>query len=42
MQSKEGYGTSLPENRFPVFVLHFTLSGSLVDVNVHPQKKEVR
>lgn len=38
----EGYGTLLPERRFPVFVLHLTLPPSLVDVNVHPQKKEVR
>lgn len=39
---KEGYGTALPPNRYPVFVLHLRLPGSLVDVNVHPQKKEVR
>lgn len=39
---REGYGTMLPTQRFPIFVLHLTLPGSLVDVNVHPQKKEVR
>lgn len=39
---REGYGPSLPANRFPVFVLHLHLDGALVDVNVHPQKKEVR
>lgn len=38
----EGYGTLLPPRRFPVYVLHLTLPGSLVDINVHPQKKEVR
>lgn len=38
----DGYGTALPEKRFPLFALHLTLSGSDVDVNVHPQKKEVR
>lgn len=38
----EGYGSSLPENRFPVFLLHAGISGESVDVNVHPQKKEVR
>lgn len=39
---REGYGPTLPTNRHPVFVLHITMSGSLVDVNVHPQKREVR
>ena len=39
---REGYGTTLATNRHPVFVLHLDMPGSLVDVNVHPQKKEVR
>lgn len=39
---RDGYGTALPTNRHPIFVLHLTLPGSLVDVNVHPQKREVR
>lgn len=39
---KEAFGTSLPNGRFPVFVLHLTINGDLVDVNVHPQKREVR
>lgn len=39
---KEAYGTMLPSQRFPVFVLHLNLPGEQVDVNVHPQKKEVR
>lgn len=39
---REGYGTALATNRHPVFVLHLTLPGGLVDVNVHPQKREVR
>lgn len=39
---KEGYSTALPANRFPVFVIHMSMPGDLVDVNVHPQKKEVR
>lgn len=39
---KDGYGTSLAAGRHPVFVLHLTLNGDLVDVNVHPQKREVR
>ena len=39
---KDAYGPMLGSNRYPVFVLHLTLPGSLVDVNVHPQKREVR
>ena len=39
---REGYGTMLPTQRFPVFALHLTMPGDLVDVNVHPQKREVR
>lgn len=32
----------LPLKEYPVFVLHFTLPVEKVDVNVHPQKREVR
>ncbi|ADI39206.1 DNA mismatch repair endonuclease MutL [Waddlia chondrophila] len=39
---KEGYGTAMGTHRYPVFVLRLSIPGSLVDVNVHPQKKEVR
>ncbi|MGA8164967.1 MAG: DNA mismatch repair endonuclease MutL [Waddliaceae bacterium] len=39
---KDGYGPALPSGRYPLFVLHLTIPGSLVDVNVHPQKREVR
>lgn len=39
---RDAYGPTLPNNRHPVFVLHLTIPGSYVDVNVHPQKKEVR
>jgi len=39
---REAYGTRLPAGRHPVFVLHLDLSGDAVDVNVHPQKREVR
>lgn len=38
----EGYHTLLPINRFPFVVLHITMDPSLVDVNVHPSKQEVR
>jgi len=39
---KEGYGTRIDTQRHPCFVLHLTLPTAWVDVNVHPQKKEVR
>lgn len=39
---KEGYGTALSATRHPVYVLHLSMPGGLVDVNVHPQKREVR
>jgi DNA mismatch repair protein MutL len=39
---REGYGTMLPNHRYPIFVLHLRLPGALLDVNVHPQKREVR
>lgn len=39
---RDGFGSSLGTHRHPIFVLHLTLPGGWVDVNVHPQKKEVR
>jgi DNA mismatch repair protein MutL len=39
---QEAYGTMLTPRRFPVFVLDITLRPDLIDVNVHPQKKEIR
>ncbi|MDP1880189.1 MAG: DNA mismatch repair endonuclease MutL, partial [Parachlamydiaceae bacterium] len=39
---REGYGSMLPNQRFPFFVIHLNMPGHLFDVNVHPQKKEVR
>ena len=38
----EGYHTVLPSGRFPVVVLRLSLDAEKVDVNVHPQKTEVR
>lgn len=39
---KEGYGERLSLDRHPLFILHFDLHPHLIDVNVHPQKKEIR
>ena len=39
---KEGFGTRMQEALFPVFLLFLELPPDWVDVNVHPQKKEVR
>lgn len=39
---KDGYGFSIPQGRFPSYVLHLTLPCEDFDINVHPQKKEVR
>lgn len=36
------YHTLLPINRYPLAVLQLTMHPSLVDVNVHPSKMEVR
>lgn len=39
---KEAYGTALESGRHPAFVLSIEMSKELLDVNVHPQKREVR
>lgn len=39
---RDGYGPMLAKGRHPLFVVHLCLSNDLIDVNVHPQKKEVR
>lgn len=39
---KEGYGTLLPKDRFPVAFLSLEIDPAMVDVNVHPAKKIVR
>ncbi len=39
---KAGYGTLLPKDRFPVAFISLILDTNLVDVNVHPTKKQIR
>ncbi|MBA4387885.1 MAG: DNA mismatch repair protein MutL [Verrucomicrobia bacterium] len=39
---REGYRSLIPGDRFPSVFLFIELDSSLVDVNVHPTKKEVR
>jgi len=40
--AKEAYGSSLDPLRHPAFVLFVDIAADALDVNVHPQKKEVR
>ncbi len=39
---KEAYGSSIEEKRHPAFVLYVEVKPASLDVNVHPQKREVR
>jgi DNA mismatch repair protein MutL len=39
---REGYDSMLKDREFPVGYISITLPGEYVDVNVHPQKSEVR
>lgn len=39
---KNAYGTLIEHQKHPSFVIHLNLPASYLDVNVHPQKREVR
>jgi DNA mismatch repair protein MutL len=39
---RQGYGNLIPSDRYPIALLLLELEPSLVDVNVHPTKREVR
>src|SRR5581483_4928309 len=39
---RDAYGTRLSSDRHPIYLLHLSIPPPLVDVNVHPQKKEIR
>lgn len=39
---RAGYGTLLPKDRFPVAFISLVIDTRLVDVNVHPTKRQIR
>ena len=39
---EEGYRSYLVKGRFPIAILKLTVASNLIDVNVHPQKTEIR
>lgn len=39
---RDAFSTRIERDRHPLFVLHCSIPSHLVDVNVHPQKKEIR
>ncbi|MBY0530249.1 MAG: DNA mismatch repair endonuclease MutL [Rhabdochlamydiaceae bacterium] len=39
---RDAYATRLGADRHPIYALHITIPAHLIDVNVHPQKKEIR
>ncbi|MFH1287616.1 MAG: DNA mismatch repair endonuclease MutL [bacterium] len=39
---QSAYKTLMPESRYPFLVISIQINGELVDVNVHPTKREVR
>ena len=38
----EGYHSLKPDNRYPVVVLNITVDTSIVDVNIHPTKMDIK
>src|SRR5512145_758517 len=39
---RQGYGNLLPADRFPIALVMIEIDAALVDVNVHPTKREIR
>ncbi|MCL6756326.1 MAG: DNA mismatch repair endonuclease MutL [Candidatus Rhabdochlamydia oedothoracis] len=39
---RDAFSTRIEKDGHPLFVLHCTIAPHLIDVNVHPQKKEIR
>ena len=39
---KEAYGTLIPKELHPVFIINIVINPGLIDVNVHPRKAEIK
>ncbi len=39
---KEGYHSYQPENRYPIVVLNIKVDTSIIDVNIHPTKMDIK
>ncbi len=39
---RDGFGPSCESTKFPIFILNIEIDPSEIDVNIHPQKKEIR
>lgn len=39
---KDAYGTLIPNNTYPPFIIFIDVPANIVDVNVHPRKEEVK
>jgi DNA mismatch repair protein MutL len=39
---RQGYGNLIPADRYPILFIELSIDPGLVDVNVHPTKREVR
>lgn len=40
--AKDAFGSLIPKNAYPVFILFIDVAPNIVDVNVHPRKEEVK
>ncbi|WBW50700.1 DNA mismatch repair endonuclease MutL [Peptoniphilus equinus] len=39
---EKAYRSSIPLDRYPCFVIYLTIDPKLIDINIHPQKNEVK